>query len=117
MGGAPTDVEVLERPAVGVPQKCRHGRIATRTVQGAAIAGRSGLNARRVEVILHFDERRYIHPQNPLHFSQDGGAYLRAKPATKPHHFAVSDYTDSFAKVSRIFFGKGISLVEENIWG
>jgi hypothetical protein len=28
----------------------------------------------------------------------------------------VSDYTDSFAKISRIFFGKGIHLVEENIW-
>jgi glutamate racemase len=47
----------------------------------------------------------------------DEAQLLRAKPATKPHHFAVSDYTDSFAKVSRIFFGKGIRLVEENIWG
>ncbi|MDG1252505.1 MAG: glutamate racemase [Schleiferiaceae bacterium] len=41
---------------------------------------------------------------------------LRSTPATQAHHFAVSDYTDSFAKVSRIFFGKGINLVEENIW-
>ncbi|HAB32448.1 MAG TPA: glutamate racemase [Cryomorphaceae bacterium] len=42
---------------------------------------------------------------------------LRQTPHPEPHHFAVSDYTDSFAKVSRIFFGKGIHLVEENIWG
>ena len=44
------------------------------------------------------------------------GGLLRSTPADAPHHFAVSDYTDSFAKISRIFFGKGIHLVEENIW-
>jgi len=41
---------------------------------------------------------------------------LRESPSELPHHFAVSDYTESFEKISRIFFGKGISLHEENIW-
>lgn len=32
------------------------------------------------------------------------------------HDFSVSDYTDTFKKISQVFFGDGIQLKENNIW-
>lgn len=33
------------------------------------------------------------------------------------HHFYVSDYTDSFEKSTKIFFGNQLKLEKQNIWG
>ena len=35
----------------------------------------------------------------------------------KEHHFYVSDFTDSFEKSTKIFFGNELTLKKENIWG
>jgi glutamate racemase len=34
-----------------------------------------------------------------------------------PHHFYVSDYTDSFEQTTKIFFQEKINLEQESIWG
>ena len=36
---------------------------------------------------------------------------------SKGHHFYVSDYTESFEKSTKIFFGNELKLVKNNIWG
>jgi hypothetical protein len=45
--------------------------------------------------------------------SEDPG---EGRPEPK-HRFVVSDYTESFAKTARIFFGRKVQLSEDPIWG
>ena len=41
---------------------------------------------------------------------------LLSKSLQKEHHFYVSDFTDSFEKSTKIFFGNQLSLEKQNIW-
>ncbi len=46
----------------------------------------------------------------------DNLGLLNKENNTINHSFEVSDYTETFKKISRIFFGDGIILKEQNIW-
>jgi len=41
---------------------------------------------------------------------------LRRRRSSKPHAFCVSDYTDSFAKTTRLFWGEAIHLEPVALW-
>jgi len=45
------------------------------------------------------------------------GSIADAPIAEPKHRFVVSDYTDSFAKTARLFFGRKVHLTEETLWG
>jgi glutamate racemase len=42
---------------------------------------------------------------------------LRPRRSTLPHAFYVSDYTDSFERTTRIFWGEKVHLEEARLWG
>ena len=42
---------------------------------------------------------------------------LLSKSLSNEHHFYVSDFTDSFEKSTKIFFGDELRLEKQNIWG
>lgn len=46
----------------------------------------------------------------------DRAGLVRISPSTEPNSFFVSDYTETFDKSARIFFGEDVHLVENNIW-
>ena len=46
----------------------------------------------------------------------DNLVLLNKEESAVNHSFEVSDYTETFKKISRIFFGDGIILQEQNIW-
>lgn len=41
---------------------------------------------------------------------------LLSKSLSGEHHFYVSDFTDSFEKSTKIFFGDELRLEKQNIW-
>ncbi|MBI1316217.1 glutamate racemase [bacterium] len=48
---------------------------------------------------------------------KEWGPGAKAASAEPKHRFVVSDYTDSFAKTARLFFGRKVHLTEESLWG
>jgi glutamate racemase len=42
---------------------------------------------------------------------------VRYDEAKAEHHFYVSDYTDTFAKTTRLFYGETIQLQEKRLFG
>jgi glutamate racemase len=43
--------------------------------------------------------------------------FLLSGKQIEDHHFYVSDYTKSFEKSTKVFFGNELKLVKKNIWG